>query len=79
MWTSKPNSMRPIMRKSKSTKQKIKSDPIQDLGRSMTTGKLRKIQKILQYKVIHVVKVQLLNDNYVEETRLITYIMSLEN
>jgi len=54
-------------------------DPIQDLGRPMTRGRLRKIQEALQYKVTHLLKTQLLKDNHIEETKLITHLMGLEN
>jgi len=54
-------------------------DPIQDLGEPVTRGRLRKIQEALQYKVTHLLKAQLLKDNYIEETRLITYLMGLKN
>ena len=54
-------------------------DPIQHLGGPMTRGRVRKIQEALQYKVTHLLKAQLLNDNHMMETRLITYLMDLEN
>jgi len=41
-------------------------DPIQDLSGSMTRGRLRKIQEVLQYKVTHLLKAQLLRDNHIE-------------
>jgi len=48
---------------------KIKSevqDPIKDLGGPMTRGRLRNIQEALQCKVTHLLKAQLLKDNYME-------------
>ena len=54
-------------------------DPIQDLGRLMTRGRLKKTQEVLQHKVAHLLKAQLLKDNHMKETRLIIYLMGLEN
>jgi len=54
-------------------------DPIQDLGGPLTRGRLRKIQKALQYKVTHLMKAQLLKENHIEETKLIAYLIDLEN
>jgi len=54
-------------------------DSIQDLGGLMTRGRLRKTQEALQYKVTYLLKTQLLKDNQMEEIRLITYLVGLEN
>ena len=51
-------------------------DRIQDLGGSMTRKRLNKTQEALQYKVIYMLKAQLLKNNNMKDIRLITYLMN---
>jgi len=45
----------------------------------MIRRRLMKIQEALQDKVTYLLKTQLLKDDNIEKTRLITYLVSLEN
>jgi len=78
MWASKLNKTHDEKAQLHKMKNEVQ-DPIQDLGGSTTRRRLWKIQKTLHYKVTHLLKAQLLKDNHMEETRLITYLIGLEN